>query len=67
MSIGPKFGPKNAKIRNIGPNFGRRYVWATDRTLLSATVHSCVYYVLLRAIVRLCAIVSYYVMCTDVH
>ena len=31
MSVGPKFGQKHTKIQKLGPNFGRRYVWATDR------------------------------------
>ena len=31
MSIGQKFGQHMSKVRKLGPNFGRRYVWATDR------------------------------------
>ena len=33
MSVGPNFDPNMSKIQKLGPNFGRRYVWATDRTV----------------------------------
>ena len=31
MSIGQNLGQNMSKVRKLGPNFGRRYVWATDR------------------------------------
>ena len=33
MSIGQKLGQNMSKVRKLGPNFGRRYVWATDRSV----------------------------------
>ena len=33
-SVGPNFDRKISKIRKLGPNFGRRYVRATDRNKL---------------------------------
>ena len=32
MPVGPNFDRKTPKIQKLGPNFERRYVWATDRT-----------------------------------
>ena len=34
MSTGQKFGQNISNVRKLGPNFGRRYVWVTDRMCL---------------------------------
>ena len=34
MSGGQKSSPKMSEIQTVGSNFGRRYVWATDRAVL---------------------------------
>ena len=39
MSVGPNFNRKTSKIQKLGPNFGRRYVWATDRIYMCICVH----------------------------
>ena len=31
MHGGKQLDPKLLKVQKLGPNFGRRYVWATDR------------------------------------
>ena len=38
MSVGPNFNRKTSKIQKLGPNFGRRYVWATDRNLFGVVI-----------------------------